>query len=492
MSEGKRLHPIAILLNVGKILKEAFIPVMLFVVFQSGNDSAWSYIELLILGAYFLGSLLYGALSWFKFTYQIVEDEIRIHSGIFVKKKRYIRLERIQSIDITEGIIQRFFSLVKVTIETAGSSNGGEAEGELTAITKDEAALFQTLLQVSKKKSISVDGGEELSAESENGTRQERKLFEMPFGQLFLMAATSGGVGVVFSGAFVLYSQFSEVIALNGVYEDVEKLVRSSMVLVAGLIFIGIVLAYLIATVRVILKYAYFTVFKSGDELIISRGLFERRRLSIPIHRIQAVRIVENIVRQPFGYATLYVETASGSIQNEGNAKVMLLPLVKKEYIKSLLASFEIKYEVELPMKHVPKRAMRRYLFRALLWNIPLIAFSYLFKPFGYVFILWLPLCIAVGYASYRSASWNIEKKQLTLVFRQIISKQTYIVLNNKIQSFTLKQSKFQRKQLLGTVCVYSKTGIGPSRGRVIDLEQEDLSTIKEWFMQNHSVRKTG
>ena len=490
MSEAKRLHPIAILLNVGKILKEALIPFLLFFFLQSSSDSPWSYFELIILGGYLVISLLTGIITWYKFTYEIDEDEIRIRSGVFIKKERFIRLERIQSIDITEGIIQRLFSLVKVSIETAGSSNGGKAEAELTAITKEEAASFQTLLQASKKKQNGLDESNHEDAKDEIEEAEERKLFQLSFGELCLMAATSGGVGVVLSGAFVLYTQFSEVISQYGIYNDVEELVKSSMLVVAGLIFFGVVVAYLIATLRIILKYAYFTVSKQGDELIISRGLLERRRLAIPIHRIQALRIVENIVREPFGYATLYVETASGSVQNEGNAKVMLLPIIKKKRIKSLLASFEVDYDLDVPIKHVPKRAMRRYIYRALLWNVPLVALWYFFKPLGYVYVVWLPLCLALAYASYRTAGWNIKNKQLTLVFRQFVSKQTYIVLNNKVQSLTYKQSEFQRKSLLGTISAFSKTGIGPSRGRVIDVEQEDMLSIKEWFQQNHSVRK--
>ena len=490
MSEAKRLHPIAILVNVTKTLKEALIPLILFVVLQSSNDSPWSYFELIVLGGALLIGIVSGIISWFKFTYEIDEDEIRIRSGVFIKKERFIRLERIQSIDITEGIIQRLFSLVKVSIETAGSSNGGKAEAELTAITKEEAALFQTLLQASKKQKYTAESASDPVVEEESELSEEQKLFELSFSELCLMAATSGGVGVVLSGAFVLYTQFSEVIAQYGLYNDVEELVASSMVVAGSLIFFGVVVAYLIATVRIILKYAFFTVTKSGNELIISRGLLERRRLAIPIHRIQALRIVENIVREPFGYATLYVETASGSVQNEGNAKVMLLPIIKKKRIKSLLASFNINYELDVPIKHVPKRAMRRYLFRALLWNIPLVAFWFLFKPFGYVYAVWLPLCLILAYASYRTAGWNITKKQLTLVFRHIVSKQTYVVLNNKIQSLTYKQSDFQRKRQLGTISVFSKTGVGPSRGKVIDVEQEDMLAIKEWFQENHSVKK--
>ncbi|MBD3109691.1 PH domain-containing protein [Bacillus sp. AGMB 02131] len=490
MSEARRLHPAAIVLNVSKTLKEAFIPLILFIVLQSSNDSPWSYFELIVLGGALVLGLISGIVTWYKFTYEIDENEIRIRSGVFIKKERFIRLERIQSIDITEGIIQRLFSLVKVSIETAGSSSNGKAEAELTAITKAEAALFQTLLQASKKKQDPLMVSSSESEEEKRESAEERKLFELSFSKLCLMAATSGGVGVVLSGAFVLYTQFSEVISQYGLYNDVEELVASSIMITAGLIFFGVVIAYIIATLRIILKYAYFTVTKSGNELIISRGLLEKRRLTIPIHRIQALRIVENIVREPFGYATLYVETASGSIQNEGNANVMLLPIIKKKRIKALLASFDIDYELEVAIKHVPKRAMRRYLIRALLWNIPLVAVWFLFKPFGYVYVIWLPICIALAYAAFRTAGWNIANKQLTLVFRKFVSKQTYVVLNNKIQSLTYKQSDFQKRSRLGTINVFSKTGVGPSMGRVIDVEQGDMLAIKDWFRENHSVKK--
>ena len=85
-------------------------------------------------------------LSWLRFTYRIEEGELRIESGFFVKKKRYIPFERIQSLDFSEGILQRLFGLVKVKVETAGSSGSGEAEAVLTAITKAEAKAIQDIL----------------------------------------------------------------------------------------------------------------------------------------------------------------------------------------------------------------------------------------------------------------------------------------------------------------------------------------------------------
>lgn len=480
MFEAKRLHPIAIVLNALKILKEAFIPMIVLLFVQGGGDSAWDYFELVIPAVYLIGSIVFGTVTWFRFTYRVEDDEIRIDSGLIVKKKRYIRLERIQSIDVTEGILQRLFSLVKVSIETAGSSNG-QAEAVLTAIPKEEAALFQSLLKGRKKESdsnIDEDIGLEISE-----VEEERVLFRMSFRQLLLMAATSGGVGVVFTGALILYSQIGELINIEGIYGEVERLVASGIIL---LIIFGIsvlLVAYLIATISILLKYAFFTIKKSGNDLMITRGLLERRSLTIPIGRIQAIRIVENVIRQPLGYATVFVETTSGSLENMGNAKVMLFPIAEKKRLKELFSSIELDYQVDVPMIHVPNRALIRYIIRQWLWTIPVsIITVYLFQPWGYLSLLLPVLFTVYAYVCFKEASWNISGKQLTLTYREWLNKQSYLVKREKVQSLTMKQSIFQKKKELGTVIAFSKTGFGASDGNVVDLEEQDVFNIKRWF----------
>lgn len=242
--------------------------------FPGKNSFGWEYFELLIIVTYLVSSLVYGIISWLKFTYRIEDDEIRIDHGIIVKKKRYIRLERIQSIDVTEGILQRLFSLVKVTVDTAGSSNN-KAEAALTAIPKQEAVLFQALLKEAKshyKKDVENEVVESIIVEEEQEeNKKEEILFEMSFKELFIMAATSGGVGVVFSGAFALYSQFGDSVEYERVYSEIESMVTLvSGVLIAILVVTGLILAYIVATIGIVLKYAYFTVKKSGEELIIT------------------------------------------------------------------------------------------------------------------------------------------------------------------------------------------------------------------------------
>ena len=64
---------------------------------------------------------------------------------------------------------------------------------------------------------------------------------------------------------------------------------------------------------RSFLNYYDFTVTEKNNRLIITRGLLEKKRVTIPLHRVQAVKIVENPFRQMLGLATVVVESAGGS-----------------------------------------------------------------------------------------------------------------------------------------------------------------------------------
>ena len=105
----------------------------------------------MIASAFIILSLIIGIISWLRYTYRVEDGELRIESGVFVRKKRYIPFERIQSLDFSEGILQRPFGLVKVRVETAGSSGSQDAEAVLTAITKAEAARDSGNFNICKK-----------------------------------------------------------------------------------------------------------------------------------------------------------------------------------------------------------------------------------------------------------------------------------------------------------------------------------------------------
>lgn len=477
MSSPRRLHPITILIDLLKTLKELLIPLIVFIVF--GSKSMMTGLLTLAGICFVVGIILFTAfLSWYRYSYRLEEDEIRIEYGVFVRKERYIPFERIQSLDFSEGIFHRLFGLVKVKIETAGG--GAEADAQLTAITKEEAKEIEKILQEARNKK--VEKAEDASCEIK---QNEEMIYQITMKELILLASTSGGVGVVISAVFAFLSQFDEVIPYEKIFAGLEDLIKSGFIFFTIVVFFGFLFAWAIAVIGMMLKYAFFTLKKVDNDLVITRGLIEKKQITIPLKRIQGLRISENMIRQPFGYATVMVESAGGSLSDNEDSKVVILPMIKKERIKGLIESNIEGFVLTDTWNRAPKRSLKRYIFRGTIWLLPVsIGLIIFLKSWGLLSLFLFPPAIFWAYLKYKDAGWNIEGNQLTLSFRGLV-KHTQYMQKNKIQSLKRKESYFQRRVDLATIEATIKSGIGASGGTVVDLEKDDVLTIYKWFLRD-------
>lgn len=472
MFEPKRLHPISAVVNFLKQMKELLIPFLVFVVFGSKNGGYQLIISIVVI----IVILILGIISWLRFTYRLEDGELRIEYGIFVRKKRYIPFERIQSLAITEGILQRLFGLVRVKVETAGSSGKGEAEAVLTAISKEEANLIQQAIFSAKNKEKETD------IEITDKKSQGEILYKITPGELFLLASTSGGVGVVLSAVFAFVFQFEEFIPYERLFKGLENVISSGVIFISILGFIGFLIAWCIALVGTMVKYAGFTVYKLGEDLIITRGLLEKRQLTIPLQRIQAIRISENLIRQPLGLGTVFLESAGGSALDQESARVMVLPIIKKSRIAQILTPYLADYTFSPAIQSAPSRAKKRYIFRELLFSLPIAILAIIFlRPWGYFGLLLVVLSIIWAAMKYRDAGWGIHDLQLILRFRSVV-KTTVFMKRNRIQSLNMKESCFQRAKNLRTISAVVMSGSGGAGGTVVDLEKEDIDKIYKWY----------
>lgn len=472
MSEAKRLHPIAAVISFLKGLKEAILP-LIVLLFVGRGDSGFGLWQFAIFFIFILISLLSGILRWLRYTYRVEEGELRIESGLFVKKKRYIPFERIQSLDFSEGVLQRPFGLVKVKVETASSSSS-EAEVVLTAIKKSEALAIQELL-TSNKHSEKLEGPDPKQPVDE-------VIYKMTPTQLLILASTSGGAGVVISGAFAFFLQFDELIPYDLVVKQFKGLVANGVMFVSLVIFLGLLLAWVVSVVGTIIKYADFTVKKVEDDLIISRGLLEKRQLTVPLSRVQGIMIKENIIRQPFGLCSVFLESASGSLEKNDSSKALILPIIKKKEVALILSRYFEDYLFTPNIVPAPKRALRRYMFRSLIFPVLIIVIALIFfRPWGYLTLLLIPISAFWAYLCYKDAGWSLYGQQLTLTFRGLV-KNTIFMKKSKIQSLTMWSSLFQDKKSLASIEASIISGLGGSGGTVEDLENRDIIQIYNWY----------
>ncbi|UOQ92657.1 PH domain-containing protein [Halobacillus shinanisalinarum] len=479
MFEPQRLHPVSAVLNFVKGLKDAIFPIIA-IFFLNGNqvEGFLNWLPLILSASFLVLILIAGIVKWLRFTYRVQEGELRIEYGLIFRKKRYIPMDRIQSLNFSEGVLHRPFQLVKVSIETAGSPGSQEAEAELTAIKRSEAKRLEEIIYHGKQERSFVEEQTE-----EQGMDSDRMLvYGMTMKDLVLMALTSGGAGVVISGVAVFFSQIIEFLPVGTIYEEVLDWLQIGVLIVGLTALLILLLAYGISVILTVLRFGKFSVFIEGEDLIITRGLLEKKQITIPLNRIQGIRVDENMIRQPLGFATISIISAGGSIKGDAEQQFKVLPLIKRSQIKGVMESILPQYDLDVSLKRPPKRARIRYLVRCVLFPAVLaIAASVFFWPVGLVSLLIVPIFIGLGVLNHRDAGWNVRDKQLTLSYR-FMTKQTYVMKKHRIQSSQCSQSILQKRARLSSVEVTLKTGVGKARAHCHHLENEDIEQIMDWF----------
>ncbi|WP_169577110.1 PH domain-containing protein [Salsuginibacillus kocurii] len=485
MNNEKRMHPAAILILFFTRLREFIVPlILIFVVGGTGGGFSFRW----LLPAFIVFFLITSIFNWLFYKYTFNETELHIKHGVFVKKNRYIRRKRVQSFDVTAGILQRLFGLVKVKIETAGG--GGEPEVEMVALEKVEA-------QNIKQQLLSEPGTDE---EGVNSTNEEREItadeqvtgrsapvgpevrWHLPKSHLLLMAVTSGGVGLVFSALAALFSQFDQFIPTH-VYENtIGFFLASSILFILLLIVVIAFLAWLIAIGLTLIKYGRFKVEKKGDDLIVSRGLLERRQLTLKTYRITAVRVVISPLRQPFRFASVYVESAGGGSQEE-QGSTLLLPMVPFRSLEKTVQHFVTDFPIERPLTSLPRRALLRYLLRSAGPVFAVALGASLFVPYGAWSFILVPVALALGWWRYNSGGWTLdESESYVLLQSRLFQLARVSVPRHKIQDATYARTVTQKYRDLAHFSVAVLSTAAGKTFQVKDLSEDDARSIHSWY----------
>ncbi len=476
MSEAKRMHPAATIFNFIAMIKDVLIPAVIgsFALIRNIDAAPWVWV-LVILGLLLI-MVAASFLSWYRFTYRIEGDELRIESGIFIRKKRYISKNRIQSIDLTAGVIHRLFGLVKVEVQTAGSDNSAEAG--LKAVSRRQGELLREALKGEKA---------EPAGKVEDPTEpvKPKAVTQRTIGwkRLLLAATTSGGIGVFLSLFAVFGSQVNQIIP-DGFFTNVYNwAVHLSIVILLVLVLLVCVGIWLMAIAGTLLRYSYFTIRKYENELFITRGLLEKKQVTVPLNRIQGIRIQENIFRQPLGYAAVYAEVAGGALDKNDDFSIALFPLLKRTEIQSFVQEYLPGFQIEEEWEQLPVRSARRFILRS---TLPVVAIAapllYFFPLFSWMALIIIAAAAVLGYLRFKDAGFSINEKQLSFRSR-MLSREIIVVDRKRIQSLSTSNHWFQRRKSLQTVyfSIASHSGVGKSF-LVKDMENGDAEAIRDWY----------
>jgi putative membrane protein len=393
---------------------------------------------------------------------------------VLQKSERTIPLEHVQSVDTVQGIVQRIFGVVELRVETAG---GGveESDASLPALSRASAMELRRAVE---------GGGAEPTEEVVDGPREIRRLDTR---QLLIAGATSGQIGIALSLLAVGSQLFDEFFTEGFLRRLYETLAPGSVVAVVVVALAVGFFAWLLAIAGTVLSYSGFTLSRDREYLYIRRGLLEKREATIPLARIQAVQVVEGILRQPFGLAMLRVESA-GYGGSESGVSTTLFPLLPRREVIEFLqeAAPEFSSSLSEGLRRPPRRALRRYIFRSVApVALPLAAAFISFyasglslPPVSYPAAALLLAGVALlGWLRYRDAGWSYSGGCLVLRSR-MLARTTALAPRRKLQSRGSVSNPLQRRARLAHLQVKVASGSGGTEFGVRDLEARDVREL--------------
>ncbi|MCW2715453.1 MAG: putative rane protein, partial [Frankiales bacterium] len=310
-----RLHPLTPLLRGGRFALAA-----LAVIGQQGfrEGSMFGREAVAAFAASVLIAVLVGYLSWRSMRYRLTATELEVESGVLTKRSRRVPLAQVEAVDVVRPFYARVLGLAELRLEVVG---GGDSEAPLSFLSDGDALLLRSRLLELTSGRRPAEGQEDRGAEP-----REHLLVSVPTGPLLasILLGPPLVAGVILVPVVVVAAVVGDLRGLGGV------------LLAAGPVLLGVASV----SVRRFLAEYGSTVAESADGLRLRSGLLDTRSQTIPVGRIQTVRVLEPLLWRPFGWVRVEVDVAGyGATRGEEQAATSaLLPVAPQELADALVA----------------------------------------------------------------------------------------------------------------------------------------------------------
>lgn len=478
IEETQRFHPAYMLTTMIRSVRGFIIPFAIAILSGSRGDVVWLAIAAVIAGL----TVVNAVANWWVSTYQLTNHALRMTTGWLSRQERSVPFERIQSIDMQEPPLARAFGVAELRVETA--AGGKNADITIQAISRADAATLQHQLLAARSQALAARGeavpaapppfrvaGQPVGATPASGAVHPatddggQVIRTLSGGDLVVAGLTSGRFGpaaAIVAAAF----NFGNDLLPNRIENQIgSSVVSASIPVVVGLLVLAALVAWLFTLVSTVLSFSGFTLRRDRDQLVITTGLLERRRTTLPLHRIQSITVKQGLLRQPFGYASVHFVSAGygGSGRDMADSGV-LFPILPRAAVGALLAAASPAFAVDLDANAsrgstLPGRALPRYLMPPLRDGLILTAIAcvagYLL-PFSAwwwgLIALIVPITGAVhALFRYRAARWLVDAGNRLIAQQRNWALETTIIPRRREQYQEIDQNIFQRRVDLAT-----------------------------------------
>jgi putative membrane protein len=286
-----------------------------------------------------------GYVSWRFTRFVIDDDELRIETGVLFKTSRKIAFERIQSVDIIQPFAARVFGLAELRIE-AGAGDSGI---RLRYLSRAKSARLRDYLLAR------AHGSAARLADTADGPARD-VLFDSGVADKTLVTVMPGAL----VGSFLLSTEFLVPALVVVVFAVGAAVSGIGFVALGGIIPMALGVFSLVS--RRVIAMFHFTLAESSRGLRVTRGLTNLTSQSVPVDRIQGVRLCQPVLWKPFGWWRVDVDIvgygARDRENNAGEATSVLLPVASQAQVRLALSRVLPGFTVEaIEMHGAPRRA---------------------------------------------------------------------------------------------------------------------------------------
>ncbi len=459
VENGTRLHKFSPIFILIYVIRKSIIPLALGV-FTYGSSN---YAKTLVIAAGIFIAFFAILQYWF-YHYWLTEEKIEIKEGILFKKNRKVPYTRIQNVNVEQNILQRFFKVATLQLESA---SGGKPEAVMRVVSLDVVEKIKAKVKAASNQSAlnkSVTEGEDKSLEENQFLHDIPTKDVIKYGIISQKGMFYGAIlfsfmaqNQMFVAAFTKY--------LNILYKIPDF---SKITLAEGFVYVAIVgialfvFLQLMSILWALMKFYQFNIEKHDDRLQAHMGLISKVSATIPLKKIQLYRITENPLHKYFKAQTIGIETAGGvNTDQSGIVMRWLAPYIKKTKVKGFIHEIESKIKLgSVDWKLIPQRAWKRVFKRTIfvlgLFTLILLALNFI-PQIQIRFYAWIIIALLVPMAYIYSKAY--VKKTAYFCNDDIIcfksgvwfGKQSFVKIS-KIQTIEIHESPFDRRNNMATL----------------------------------------
>lgn len=420
-----------------------------------------------------------GLMRYLTTRYRVTDERIELRSGLLIRGRRAIRLDRVRSVDLTANPVHRLFGLTSVRIGTGEQTASAGRRLTLDGVTRAQGADLRRRL-FARRDAAAVAAAD------------DDPIADLDWSWIRYAPLTIWGVGSVLTAAGTAYRTLHEA-KIDPLEWDVVRSVERDYGSVPpwfALLFavlVLVVLGALASTALFVEGWSGYRLDRTDGAIRVRRGLLGTRSITIEERRLGGVELAEPIPLRLAGGARLNAVASGLGTREENTKRRMLTPPAPRA--EALRVAAEVLGEDRSPtsvaFRRHPRAALRRRINRALIATALIVTVpavlgallsSWLLYVAGAVAVLLVPLSLALAYDAYRALGH--ARHGGYLVTRTGTFARRTVALREEIIGWDITRSAFQRRA--GLLTLGAATQAGDHCYRVRDVRVHDGLDLAE------------